>query len=193
MIGLRKQQRKEKPKKSKYFKNTRELPCHIYNEIVLTGNLNLLIIKGLVSEDVLNDTWSKIKVEIIEITNNTQVKTDIDLVSRFMELSTELRILEIIQSTDSKKNNENVLKELKLTSDKIKKRINYLNLKVPQIKSKLPKQEEKETDKNEFEKILATLNKLGYNIDRYKTSTSQYFTSYMLALKELESKNNNNK
>lgn len=167
------------------YKNCRELPIHIFNEISLTNDLNLLIKENNnnYTEDQLLDKWIDIIDEYNKLSGSDNAYNE-----KISYEKNKLKLYILIAVRDLRDTVGIDNEELKLLCKDFSFRIDKIDLYINSILKSLKTQDELDKlnidKKNNFEDILAVLNENGFNINRFITPVSEYL-AYINRLKEI--------
>lgn len=96
--------RKRSENNSEYYKSCTELPLKVFLEIAKTGNIELLLITGIIDKDKVIDIWENILDEYKKLDNNMLVSQTFEkveqieiLIAQYLEVKAILIYLEEVE------------------------------------------------------------------------------------------------
>lgn len=178
-------------KKAVLFTKCSELPIHNFNEIANNNDFNYLKVNktDTATDEELMIAWLVILDEYFRISKNVHGISILKKKTSLMFLQKKLQVFEALQICLSK--NINVEKEMilyKTNKDIIKIHVGMIKNDIQRVFKSLPVEENRKED-NEFDRTVAVILKNGFQINRFKTTVSEWVQ--ILQLIEQQNKNAN--
>lgn len=182
------------------YQNCRELSCHIFNELFITGDLKLLVKEKskVYTSDELIAHWHLIIDEFNELTKNTEAAKEFKQRLEIIYLNNLIYFLHFIQATqhitlteEVKTIVETIKKEHRIRD--VSKHIAKSNNRLSQLMSQIEKEKSDNSKVQQigFEEIFAELISQGTSFNRHTTSVSEF--AFLLNIMKKKNSNKPNK